>query len=63
MGSLTVKGHDYNWKSSTPNMLLITWVESSRCRLTWVGFDGALILHSLEESQVESLVAFIRERI
>ena len=31
--------------------------------LQQIGFDGALILHSLEESQVESSVAFIRERI
>ena len=32
-------------------------------RLRAVGFDGALILHSLEEDQVEASVAFLREKL
>ena len=42
---------------------MISLPSDTKVLLQRIGFDGSLILHSLEEEQVASSAAFVRERM
>jgi sugar phosphate isomerase/epimerase len=53
--------HDPNRKSQAAGTGLLDYEIYLRC-LSEAGFDGPLILHNLEESEVETSLAFVREK-